>query len=567
MPTYNAHYRAYFSIRPERPPDGQDFWSILVKRVGEWLYDRYADVRCNRTGIIRTWLFLGGDWFSDLPDVTAEVRTFRADAPESDPPRYWVFRLQERDREFPERFWRTDIGITSVSNQRFDVSVVLSHYIIPGHFAKDPPEPEPAVSSVVDYLFDLEGSQVECAGQRLYSFAQPLLSGHAEGFVKSIADPDRRHLLVLVKPDENGRFHIDPESLAQILVGNANVYYYDNERVEMEMQRYLGEHYSTYYCARNAARIYQTGVNFRDPKDYGRHRFFLFRNYADAKDLEAVLFKGLQRRKEPPFFDFISFKEDISHKQKEQRLRELALVAKSASEQVQYIKLMEEEMQALQESNEKIDEALQQKEEEVRYGEGEIDELDHKLKRLIFENKQLGQLLQAHERQASLYQRTQQTIAHFAKLPTSLTEVLTAIAALQHQRLHFLDEALKSAEASDFADVHTAWNLLWHMATTLSDLHFEQKSDLKTIEQQFRAISGYELAFTESHHTKESSRMMAERTRTYMGQEIDILAHVKVNKSGRFLRVHYWADHTSQLIVIGHCGDHLETYGKRRRKD
>ena len=567
MRTYHTHYRSYFSIAPERPPDGQDFWGILIKRVGEWLYDRYADVRCNRTGIIRTWLFLGGDWFSDLPDVTAEVRTFRADAPENDPPRYWTFRLQERDRDHLERFWCTDIGITSVGNQRFDVSVILSHYIIPGHFAKDPPEPEPAVSSVVDYFFDLEGSHVQCAGQRLYSFAQPLLPGQAEGFVKWLADPARRHLLVLVKPDETGRFHIDPESLAQILVGIANVYYYDSERVEMEMQRYLGEHYSTYYCARNAARIYQTSVNFRDSKDYSRHRFFLFRNYADAKDLEAVLFKGLQRRKEPPFSDFVSFKEDIGHKQKEQRLRELALVAQSATEQGQYIKLIEEEMQALQESNEKIDEALQQKEEEILLGEGEIEELDHKLRRLEFENRQLGQLLQVHERRASLYQQTQQTIAHFAKLPADLGEVVATLAKLQNLRLHFLDEAIKSAGESDFPDVHTAWNLMWHMATTLWDLHFEQKSDLKTVEHQFRAISGYELSFTETHHTKESSRMMAERTRQYLGQEIDILAHIKVNKSGKFLRVHYWADHSHQLIVIGHCGDHLETYGKKRRKD
>lgn len=535
--------------------------------MGEWLFGRYTGVRCNRLGIIKPWLFLGGEWFSELPDVSAETRTFRASAPETDPPRYWTFRLQERDPDHLERYWRTDIGITSVDNQRFDISVVLSHFIVPGHFAKDPPEPAPAVSSAVDYLFDLEGSSVQCAGQRLYSFPQPLEVGQAEGFVKMLTDPARRHLLVLVRPDESGTFQINPESLAQILVGNANVYYYESEQVEMEMRRYLGDQYALYYCARNAARIYQTGVNFRDPKDYGRHRYFLYRGYADVHELESVVFKGLQRRKEPPFADFVSFKEDLTHKQKEHRLRALMVVEKSAAENAEYLKLVEEEMLMLQQSQDEIDEVLQQKEEEILYGEGEIEELDQKVRRLEFEKEQLQRLLREHERKASLYEQMQYIVNHFSKLPETLGEATAMLGTLQNQRIHFLEEAQKSAQEADFSDIPAAWNLLWHMATTLWSLHFEQKCDLKTIEMNFRALTGYELSFTEGHHTKESARMMAERTRSYLGREIDFLPHIKLNKSGKFLRVHYWADHTNQLIVVGHCGDHLDTHGRRRRKD
>ena len=43
--------------------------------------------------------------------------------------------------------------------------------------------------------------------------------------------------------------------------------------------------------------------------------------------------------------------------------------------------------------------------------------------------------------------------------------------------------------------------------------------------------------------------------------------HVKWgNEPPRLLRIHFFVDREQKSLVIGHCGDHLDTYGTRRRK-
>jgi hypothetical protein len=59
---------------------------------------------------------------------------------------------------------------------------------------------------------------------------------------------------------------------------------------------------------------------------------------------------------------------------------------------------------------------------------------------------------------------------------------------------------------------------------------------------------------------------MALRQDTWKGQEIDITPHVKAEKRGKFFRVYYFTDQSQKVIVVGSCGDHLDTSGTRRRK-
>jgi hypothetical protein len=66
---------------------------------------------------------------------------------------------------------------------------------------------------------------------------------------------------------------------------------------------------------------------------------------------------------------------------------------------------------------------------------------------------------------------------------------------------------------------------------------------------------------------RDDRKLMALRKRHYEGQELDFSPHAKLQKGGKDLRVHFYADHTRKLIVIGHCGDHLKTAGTARRKE
>lgn len=54
---------------------------------------------------------------------------------------------------------------------------------------------------------------------------------------------------------------------------------------------------------------------------------------------------------------------------------------------------------------------------------------------------------------------------------------------------------------------------------------------------------------------------------TYDGLPIDITAHVKCgdNRPPKLRRVYYYLHHDEKVLVVGHCGDHLDTAGTRRR--
>jgi hypothetical protein len=98
------------------------------------------------------------------------------------------------------------------------------------------------------------------------------------------------------------------------------------------------------------------------------------------------------------------------------------------------------------------------------------------------------------------------------------------------------------------------------MATLLYDLHFQQQLPFREVAQKFRDSTGFELAVGESQTTKKHKKLGAMRKDFYKGEEIDISPHVKHGTSpGSILRVHYFVHQKEKLLVIGHCGDHLDT--------
>ena len=69
---------------------------------------------------------------------------------------------------------------------------------------------------------------------------------------------------------------------------------------------------------------------------------------------------------------------------------------------------------------------------------------------------------------------------------------------------------------------------------------------------------------TEGKQTKNDKNLVKLRKLKYMGAEVDITLHVKYgSKAPKCLRVHFYADHERQMLVVGHCGDHLDTYGSQ----
>jgi hypothetical protein len=82
---------------------------------------------------------------------------------------------------------------------------------------------------------------------------------------------------------------------------------------------------------------------------------------------------------------------------------------------------------------------------------------------------------------------------------------------------------------------------------------------------EFESQSGFGIAFHESKQTNKDARLVRMRQRTYRGKTYDITPHIKGGgKRHGHLRIHFAFDDERQLIVVGHCGGHLETYGTQR---
>jgi hypothetical protein len=156
-------------------------------------------------------------------------------------------------------------------------------------------------------------------------------------------------------------------------------------------------------------------------------------------------------------------------------------------------------------------------------------------------------------------------LASLRTLPSSLREVCRRIEALHPPWIRFADEALASAEKASFEDVGEAWTLLWSIATILAPLYFEYSLTPEQIRAQFEEQSGFELALTEGRATNRDKKLMARRAISFEEKEYDITPHAKSRDGNRFLRVHYGIDRESRRLIIGHCGDHLDTAGTRRR--
>lgn len=99
------------------------------------------------------------------------------------------------------------------------------------------------------------------------------------------------------------------------------------------------------------------------------------------------------------------------------------------------------------------------------------------------------------------------------------------------------------------------------MATSLYELHSSNTPD---IEDQFMRLTGIEIAMGEQSQTHNDSKLMRLRDDTYKGKSISIEPHVKISSQRAgidYQRIYYCYDRELSMIIIGHVGDHLKTYG------
>lgn len=537
------------------------------------------------------------------------VATVPGDKPRS--LRAWALEYDEADARRPERHWHTRIGLSTTADGTCIVNAKVTHYIVPGYFGTPLPEPHANIPNFIKELIGLKAYQC-CIGEtvvRRDALALGRMTFTPE-FTENLLSPDREIPLVLITSDKEGKMPVkEVGRLTSALLGLANVYTLDMS-VNANRKSLNGLLSARGTCpgwatSSSRLRIFPPHTDLESPASAAASRFYskeamdkwpggqlaftdmlnrsFARGYAKTDDdvlemadidlllqriaseraragireLRAKIGKAKTVAALPLNADEASLKD--AEKRFERMTREAREMNERLEEQEQLIELYEEENERVMRQNRALEERMR----ELESDKSQLETLRYRLVEAQGRaDEKAAEAARLKDEAASL-----EKIDHF---PTSLVEELELAGRLWPDRIVVLPEAVRSAAAYRYCDLDEEWRILRAVATVLWDIYFGD-GDSSDIDEEFKRRTGFTHTFRESGATNASPALVKLRRRSYKGSEIDITPHIK--GSGRRdssklhpFRLHYHADAEGKRIVIGHCGEHLDTAGTPRVK-
>ena len=537
------------------------------------------------------------------------VATVPGDKPRS--LRAWALEYDEADARRPERHWHTRIGLSTTADGTCIVNAKVTHYIVPGYFGTPLPEPHANIPNFIKELIGLKAYQC-CIGETVVR-RDALALGRktfTPEFTENLLSPDREIPLVLITSDREGKMPVkEVGRLTSALLGLANVYTLDmsvnaNRKSLNGLLSARGT-CSGWATSSSRLRIFPPHTDLESPASASASRFYskeamdkwpggqlaftdmlnrsFARGYAKTDDdvlemadidlllqriaseraragireLRAKIGKAKTVAALPLNADEASLKD--AEKRFERMTREAREMNERLEEQEQLIELYEEENERVMRQNRALEERMR----ELESDKSQLETLRYRLVEAQGRaDEKAAEAARLKDEAASL-----EKIDHF---PTSLVEELELAGRLWPDRIVVLPEAVRSAAAYRYCDLDEEWRILRAVATVLWDIYFGD-GDSSDIDEEFKRRTGFTHTFRESGATNASPALVKLRRRSYKGSEIDITPHIK--GSGRRdssklhpFRLHYHADAEGKKIVIGHCGEHLDTAGTPRVK-
>lgn len=553
----HVHYRSSFLLQPNSP---QGSWSELIKDIRYWVSESRNAPLIDRRHLCRSWFYTGGN----TQGGKARVETIREVGDgTTELPQFWSLRFEHPDSQKSARIWRTDIGVTSEADGYLRFSLALSHRLRPDYIGEQPEEPPISRPWLITYLIDKPYWQAYAGSQPLASEVQSLTEENADSFWQQLKHQDRTCPIVLLMPmRDSGEIKLDAQRLANDLAGIAPVFVGDSQ-VYRRLNDLMPEDYR---CYAGYVRIYVPQLNPSFARDHLRHRYFGHTKIDDLtpERIHEIIVSSLGRSERIQHRNVVTSIEDITARRRQSRLEELRAKGES---NIEWTKLLEEDNSTLNDELERARSQIQEDEALINTQIEELEMLNAQVvaqeSRLRYQQAQFDTLYREIEELKSV----QMAVQELRTLPNSLEEALTLVARLKPDRIAVTERALQSSQSSDFTDINVAWVCLWQIATTLHDLYFDPQHRGIDIEREFKSRSGYDLAINEGAMTSRDRSLMALRTDTYKGKDIDITPHVKYgNKRPKLLRVHYAICRDEEKIIIGHCGDHLENRSTRNQR-
>ena len=552
------HYKGRLRVAARDPASTK--WGDLVKDIRWWIGNR---VERNPAFTGGKWIFIGGEWASPGGQAKVVTRCLSGDGDDVSP-QFWALSFSHPCSEHQFRHWQTDVGITRVG-EAYELSIAIRHWVEPGYFGDEPEPPQPSAPRIVHRLIDSDRWRVFLGSTELTLDPLPLREGDGMDLHVLLESAERECPLVLVAREfRTGEHLVDVQRLAKLLAGSALVYASEASGTDNELEWVFPKDFR---CWNGMVRVYLPRVRFDRPQDARRHRFFRGDDIWEIgrQRVEDLIVEGLARRFPRARGLIVGSIADVEDRDRHQRFALLREQAESG-EDAEWKALYDEEIERL----ERESKGLLDMSDDLH---AQVEGLSADLNTAKYLEASARRQSEALTRQVEELSGLQRAVESIGLAPSSLLQAIETIEQIFGSRICFTDAAKQSAKAAGFnrarGDMPVAWKILWHMATTLHDMSFGDADAEGHFAEVFRQrTGGLDLTLTEGKQTKRDSKLRGLRLVEFEGQEIDITPHLKHgNDRKTCLRIHYAAvlcPDGRQLIVVGHCGDHLDTAGTRK---
>lgn len=556
------HYRCCIDLAPKERVAGA--WGEIVRLVRDWI-----SKRCGwQEELGRRWFFVAGEWRQpDVPRRRVQTTSCIGNGSES-APELWALRYEHPCDDVSFRQWRTDIGVTALPEGRFRFVLATTHFLMPGYIGDEPSNPNASAPGIVPALIRSTWLNAQVGTQPLTVAPAPLAVGKGNEFANLLGERFRPPVVLLSLDFASKQPLLVPVDLSRLLAGAANVYVSASSEVDRELEWILPKHLR---CWNGMARVYQPNAQLDAVRedDGRRHRYFTSTDIErrSASAVADIIVRGIVRRGRTSTGPGVATIEDVVSRQRERRIAQLRAESHGQPSS-DWLHMLEDDNNVLNQKVKELSEKADQLEAEIIGIDDQNAALEKRLESLDYEKSQCQRRAQDAEEKMRLMKTQVATLQSLSELPDNLLQVVDLIERLHAGKIYFTARARKAADAASITDMWVAWKLLWAMATVLQEFHFgATKMDSASIEREFRAKTTFEMSLTEGKQTKADNRLMALRKDEWEGSPIDITPHVKWGvKEPKILRVHYCPHHVKKAIIVGHCGDHMDTSGTRKQK-
>ncbi|SFL89070.1 hypothetical protein SAMN05421830_108138 [Desulfomicrobium norvegicum] len=539
--SHTIHYKAAFDINNSK---GNALTSVR-NEIKNWLKNHDA-TKNQKHKLDQSWFDLGDTEQYKIGEGYIRTAINKGEYRQTNP-KTWAIEFLHKDFKEMCRLWSTEIALTQLENKKLRFACTLKHAIFENWVGFIPSEP---FFSVPKFIKDII-AKYECYKEEttIQKTINQCIEVDINSIQSEIINKKRVLPIIIAAENESNKNSIDVETLQKITIGNANIYLIKSNKISDFNSIFPYE----LSIQPGMIRIFFKFDN--TPSNAKIHRFYTENKIQEIGQQCVFDQIGIAISRNSKSFtasEIITIKDVINARARDYLTHLKHENKNTTSATSTYVQLLEEVNTNLEhkiKDQEKfIDEVIEQN-----------NIFDEEISKLKSKNYHL-----TTTKQESL---PKLILPIIPELPDDITTCLVYFSEMFPDKIIIHQNAFESAKNFSGNDniysVKSAWRILNQISTTLHNIIFSDDKDCD-VEKEFCDSTGIRLSLREGKQTNKDKSIMKKRECEYNGINYTCTPHIKTNKREGYLRIHIAFLHEEKKILIGHCGEHLETYGTQK---